>query len=382
MIPKKTGQMRTYILIISIVFLFLFKGIIRASSSQTINTSIKLSVCGNNIAEYGEDCDNDDLRNYQCLTLGYAGGHLSCDINCSFRVSSCQSPTITANEIAPSELKSLLPAGLMAIPPTASIISTPSITTTQQLTIYTADNIDRKGSVVLPNQLVIAKIDGTDFDPRDLTTSDVLAGDISGLEDGKVAYGALQFGITGTSLEFSQAITIKIFVGATLDGKTLSVVRSSNLSTGWTQEGIVTPSTCVVSGGWCSFQAINASYYAVLDAVTLTATPTSNLATTNTSTTVNSNSSNTSANTSESMTAISRITLNIPAALRYFTNFLNDNGKIKLDDLYNVVKNWVIDWRDASLIKMELSKSRKCDVNQDNICDIRDLSVLLFYIER
>jgi cysteine-rich repeat protein len=46
-------------------------------------------VCGDGLAECEERCDDTDLRGKDCNTLGYDGGTLSCDTDCTFDVSGC-----------------------------------------------------------------------------------------------------------------------------------------------------------------------------------------------------------------------------------------------------------------------------------------------------
>jgi len=75
--------------------------------------------------------------------------------------------------------------------------------------------------------------------------------------------------------------------------------------------------------------------------------------------------------------------------LKFYTDYLNSNGKIKIDSLFNVVKNWVDDWKEVLTEEIAVKNGetikvngRKCDVNSDGRCDIKDLSVLLFYVEQ
>jgi len=64
---------------------------------------------------------------------------------------------------------------------------------------------------------------------------------------------------------------------------------------------------------------------------------------------------------------------------------LNSNDKLEVGELFLVVKNWVDDWR-QSLSLSRKTATRKygdsCDLNGDENCDIIDLSILLFYIDR
>lgn len=342
------------------------------------------------------------MRSRTCTSLGYSSGNLLCDISCSFSTSSCTVPSIVPGNIAPNELKSLLPAGYFTIPSTDSIISTSSLTTTSQLTI----NIPTSGgtdSIVLPDNLVITKSDNTDFDPTNLTTTDVPVNSLSGFSSGLTADGAIQFGISSTTLEFSTPITLSIYVGTSLNGKTLNVVRSTSTSSGWTSDGIVSPATCTVSAGLCTFQANKASYFATMKTVTPTQTPTPTPTATPTptptptTTTSNSSSSNGSSTTTTSSTSTATPTPTsivsslpiIPDVLKFYADYLNSNGRIGISNLFNVIKSWVNDWKEVLAEELVVTngktvqtKGRRCDVNQDNKCDIKDLSVLLFYVEK
>jgi len=65
------------------------------------------------------------------------------------------------------------------------------------------------------------------------------------------------------------------------------------------------------------------------------------------------------------------------------------DGKIALTDIYIVAKDWVEKWRQAILeetIQGEgvilTKKEWGCDLNGDGRCDLKDFSVLLFYVGR
>src|SRR5262249_61432489 len=47
--------------------------------------------CGDNVAQGSEACDGTDLRNETCLSLGFAGGSLSCTPSCTFETGQCLS---------------------------------------------------------------------------------------------------------------------------------------------------------------------------------------------------------------------------------------------------------------------------------------------------
>jgi hypothetical protein len=62
-----------------------------ADSQGTIVIKVKISVCGNNIKEEGEECDGTDLGGATCRSLGFTGGTLSCSASCNFNTSDCTS---------------------------------------------------------------------------------------------------------------------------------------------------------------------------------------------------------------------------------------------------------------------------------------------------
>ncbi len=62
---------------------------IKPSRAANISTTISISICGNNIREGEEECDNADLGGNTCLSRGYGGGTLSCLPACLFNFSAC-----------------------------------------------------------------------------------------------------------------------------------------------------------------------------------------------------------------------------------------------------------------------------------------------------
>ncbi len=61
------------------------------AQNATIWATIKISVCGNNVKEEGEQCDRTDLGGATCQSLGYSGGTLRCTSGCLFDTSGCYS---------------------------------------------------------------------------------------------------------------------------------------------------------------------------------------------------------------------------------------------------------------------------------------------------
>lgn len=91
-------------ILIAVSFIFMGAKFIYAQTSTRIDATVKLSICGNLVADGEEECDRSDLRGRTCQSLGYSGGTLTCDISCSYDVYSC---TVTAaNVLAPTTVPS------------------------------------------------------------------------------------------------------------------------------------------------------------------------------------------------------------------------------------------------------------------------------------
>ena len=174
--------------------------------------------------------------------------------------------TITVNA---NQISSLLNPNALALPAGATYISTPQLQVAQNITINNPVGTGNS-SVTLPVNTIITTVSGENFDATALTASTPAAGTLSGLTAGAVMDGSLQWGIVNLGLQFSSPITLSIYVGDSFNGQTLTIVRSTSSSSGWTSDGIVSPATCVVSAGLCTFNAIKASYYATFHTVAIT----------------------------------------------------------------------------------------------------------------
>ncbi|GMX58423.1 MAG: hypothetical protein MCSN_0770 [Candidatus Microsyncoccus archaeolyticus] len=90
---KNLGKI--FLLIIFLATSFYFNKIIldfnevSAATIKTIGATIKITICGNNIKETGEDCDNSDLAGKTCQSFGYTQGTLSCLPSCDFNFTNC-----------------------------------------------------------------------------------------------------------------------------------------------------------------------------------------------------------------------------------------------------------------------------------------------------
>jgi len=128
---------------------------------------------------------------------------------------------------------------------------------------------DGESLITLPGGLEIMRADGGTIDPSQFTAGELDPNSLSGLGSGTVAEGALEWGMPNLGLTFTPAITLQIFVGEDLNGRTLDILRSPDGVT-WISDGIVPPATCLVANGLCEFQATKASSYAATQTTTTT----------------------------------------------------------------------------------------------------------------
>jgi hypothetical protein len=79
------------ILFLTVSFFLFEKGNLYAQSS-TVEASVKISICGNEVVEGGEDCEPTTFTQLSCSDLGYEGGEVYCDNSCSYDTYECIIP--------------------------------------------------------------------------------------------------------------------------------------------------------------------------------------------------------------------------------------------------------------------------------------------------
>jgi hypothetical protein len=180
-------------------------------------------------------------------TTGYTGSH-SITFGTTADTTDFTSNTITITPAA---------AVTVASDDIGSLFGTAFTSTDGGITIDTQADVTithGNNSVVIPDGTVISTLSGAPISSFTLADATGLS-----MPAGFSTSGALQWGIPGLGLTFSQPITINIYVGTAFNGMTLSVIHSVDGTT-WDTTGIET--SCTVSAGVCSFQATRASYYA------------------------------------------------------------------------------------------------------------------------
>ncbi|MFC1624768.1 hypothetical protein ACFL15_00080 [Patescibacteria group bacterium] len=69
------------------------KSVAEGPVSESIDATVKVSICGDSVVEGPEDCEGTNLDGETCITLGYASGDLSCDVACEFVRTGCIPPS-------------------------------------------------------------------------------------------------------------------------------------------------------------------------------------------------------------------------------------------------------------------------------------------------
>lgn len=351
--------------ILLIIILTIFGNKLVWAASQGISATVKNSICGNGIKESGEECDNSDLNGKSCENLGFSGGKLSCNSACGFETSSCELPVVNGSDVSENEVDSLFAAGYLLVPSNQQITSTTKVSTTSNIVINAGSS-----SIALPKNLNIGREDGQEFDPtRDLTAGSVAASSVTASLGGSTV-GALQWGMEGHALDFDSLITIDLSVGKTYSGLTLNVFRSESLGDGWTTDGLIN-STCLVdSNGICEVKTVKASYFAAVLPAASSGTPEPAISSSSRNqlaTTSQPSESNSPLNT---QTQIPQVPV-LPPALRIFD--IDGNGRILLKNLPTVATLWFNSFR---------NNATNCDINKDGSCNIKDFSILMFYVGR
>jgi len=84
----KKGKINGLILIIILGLFLIYPNFF--VNADTINISVIVHICGDNIQESGENCDGSDLAGQSCIGLGHDSGTLTCSLDCTFNVSQCE----------------------------------------------------------------------------------------------------------------------------------------------------------------------------------------------------------------------------------------------------------------------------------------------------
>jgi len=173
----------------------------------------------------------------------------------------CTNSTLTEICSFPTNLVPKMTAGIFSIPvgdtePSAAYVNAADrvvLNVTQGTTTH---------SVTLPTGTRMTASSGN-FNTANLVANFAPPASLTGFAPRTVVHAGLQFGLPGQVIDFSSPVTVRLEVGSALNGKRLNVFRSVTGTSGWTVDGIGTP-TPLVSGGVVTFTATKASYYAAV----------------------------------------------------------------------------------------------------------------------
>jgi hypothetical protein len=287
---------------------------------------------------------------------------------------------------------------MLAKPAIDNVTAVTSLISTTDITTVMPTGSGSDSAILLPGLTTFRKSNNTKFDPTTLSAADVPVGLVQGMAGNAVVLQALQWGINGSELSFDTPLTIRAYVGDSFDGQTLYIYRSSSLAGGWGTDGIF-PAACQVSAGYCVFQSTKSAYFAIVQIIlpsptpTATPAPTGLPAPTSASSPSSSNAAaGPSATPAPQPQSFLRQVFNqpqslIPQILRVF--YADENGKLPLSGIFTSVKTWVESWRATLLVEIYGGKEStamvaqnkvKCDINNDDKCDLKDLSILLYYV--
>ena len=183
-----------------------------------------------------------------------------CTVKTDWRSSSDGTVVVDGDSVS-----DLLTGGTFTPDPGSPATSTPSITVQDPVRIEIGSG-GVTSTVEIPDNTVITRADGGNFDATTISGDVPSNSTLSGLDEGVVVRGKLRWGVPNLGLVFSNPITLKVWVGAGFNGQTLTVQRSV-AGNRWTTDGIVAPGTCVVTDGFCTFQTTKASYFIVASTV-------------------------------------------------------------------------------------------------------------------
>lgn len=147
----------------AVILMSLKVAFVYAYMSDYLNATIKISVCGNEIVEGGEDCEGENLNGHTCKSLGFGPGTLSCDIACSFDTHNCSpaplpTPTPAPTTVAPTPETAVASSLAPAAETITSTVSQPVVTKPTLPFFLTPFDPDRDGKIALREIFVAAKI--------------------------------------------------------------------------------------------------------------------------------------------------------------------------------------------------------------------------------
>jgi len=85
---KNNGKILFSNLTVGICLILTFQFNIYAQEAD-LHSTVKVNLCGDNVAEGPEHCDGTDIPNQDCTDWGYDEGIVICDLSCHYDFSNC-----------------------------------------------------------------------------------------------------------------------------------------------------------------------------------------------------------------------------------------------------------------------------------------------------
>lgn len=208
--------------------------------------------------------DTDAVKNWWGSVYGpWSASHTSGD-----RISGdatfdpwCTNAGLTEICSFPANLVPKMSAGIFSIPVGDTESSAAYVNAADQVVLNVTQGTITH-SVTLPTGTRMTAAAGN-INTADLAITYLPPASLKGFAANTVVNAGLRFGLPGRAIGFSSPVTVRLEVGSALNGKRLYLFLSETGTSGWTTNGIGTP-TAIVSGGVVTFTATEAAYYAAV----------------------------------------------------------------------------------------------------------------------
>lgn len=349
-----------------------------AATTSIVQSTVNLSICGGPpyVIEDGEDCELDgNLNGRSCLSLGFSGGVLGCDLSCSYELSSCIVPVIDPLHVDVPEVPKLAAAGYLdPVAPLSSITSTNTMKSTTTLILYIPMN-GGSTTLIVPDQTTFTAPANTKFDATTFYDAVVEPGPVPPIISTGITLGTFFLGPTGAPLNTNSPITVSMFVGNFYNGSVLEILRSVD-SSNWLTIGI-NPTACTVTLGQCVFQTTATGYFTV-KLLPASITPSATALPTPLPT------APTGIDFYSPISFPPILRASLPQKLQLYD--FNNDGIVSAEELEEAVRLWVASNNDyLATANNNLSPNNvqfHCDINTDKICNLIDFSILMYHIDR
>jgi len=201
-------------------------------------------------ASASDTCTNGQGSNQATTTTISEGAVTMYSCSSAYLVAYKEIPTNEEDDyvVSPEDTIYLGMAGIISISGD-NPMSTTSVTFNDNVVIAYESQYG-EADVMLKDGTVITRAEGGLFNALDLTTDDVFSDVVATtISESAVVRGAVEFGFQAFNVYFSQPVGVWFPVDSSLNGDTLSIVRSPDSGASWTNTGLTAAETDSCSGG-------------------------------------------------------------------------------------------------------------------------------------